>query len=509
MGKWDRLKSAPAAVDPYRTDPFRAGATAEEALAMSPRSLPLHLAAWLVATIVCPAGLRAQDAAADTLHPPRPVGPDSVPKGVQVLDRGPIHEAYAAPTAEPAPAPRVAKRPPARVEEVPPDTKPEGQAVWISGYWAWDEERKDFLWVSGIWRVPPPGKRWVAGYWRDAGDGWQWVRGFWVAANGPDSSSADMNYLPQPPAPPAVAPPGEPPIADSFYVPGYYVWQGDTYAWRAGYWAHIQPGCIWVPAHYCWTPGGYLFVPGYWDWTLSERGILYAPVAINFAVVGPAFVYTPCYCVLDPFWCDGFFVGPYCCHYYFGCYFGPRFCRLGFEHWALHAHQRHDPLFAHARWEHRNEPGWATAQVERAKARAEGHNLPAARGSAVGSVGQLSAARGSRLQALDEAGRAEARRQSEVGRQAALERRQAEVPRGASVEPHVGRLPVHPGPAGSSYLGASPEGRYAGHPGVSDPGFSQPHAPFAGSSRPYGPTGRYGASGMGGPHPAPHGGPGH
>lgn len=33
---------------------------------------------------------------------------------------------------------------------LPPDQKPEGDDVaWIPGYWAWDDERNDFLWVSG------------------------------------------------------------------------------------------------------------------------------------------------------------------------------------------------------------------------------------------------------------------------------------------------------------------------------------------------------------------------
>jgi hypothetical protein len=378
--------------------------------------------------------------------------------------------------------------------------------VWIPGYWAWDEDRHDFLWVSGVWRAPPPGKRWVAGYWREAGDGWQWVRGVWVAAGQPGSTDAEMNYLPQPPAPPPLAPPGEPPIADSFYVPGSYAWQGDSYAWRAGYWAHVQPGCVWVPAQYCWTPGGYLFVPGYWDWALPERGILYAPVAVDVAAVGPAFVYTPCYCVLDPFFCDAFFVGPGCCHYYYGCYFGPRCYGLGFRHWAVYGLHHHDPLFAHAHWEHRNDPGWAAAQAERARARAEGREPPAARGSAVGTVAQLSAAHGSRLHVLDEAGRAEARHQGEAGGQAALARRDAELPRGGGAGPHVGRLPVHPGPAGTTSAWASPEARLAGPPGGVGPGLAGPHSPYGpfgpGHSRPSGAAGH-------GDRAGPHGGPGH
>ena len=52
------------------------------------------------------------------------------------------------------------------MDEVPPEEKPEGDNIqWTPGYWAWDEERTDFLWVSGFWRVPPPDCTWMPGYW--------------------------------------------------------------------------------------------------------------------------------------------------------------------------------------------------------------------------------------------------------------------------------------------------------------------------------------------------------
>src|SRR5205085_8482516 len=59
----------------------------------------------------------------------------------------------------------------------------EGDNVtWIGGYWAWDPDRNDYLWVSGIYRDNPPGMRWVAGYWERTDDGWRWVAGMWVPA---------------------------------------------------------------------------------------------------------------------------------------------------------------------------------------------------------------------------------------------------------------------------------------------------------------------------------------
>ena len=83
------------------------------------------------------------------------------------MTRGPVHEAFAAPLVhDPKPGPIVGKTPPKPVEEMPPDQRPEGDEVqWIPGYWQWDAGRNDFLWISGVWRDPPPGCQWVPGYW--------------------------------------------------------------------------------------------------------------------------------------------------------------------------------------------------------------------------------------------------------------------------------------------------------------------------------------------------------
>src|SRR4051794_23399858 len=87
--------------------------------------------------------------------------PTVSPGGVRVLARGPVHEAFAAPTTDPTPTPIIPKEPPKTLEELPPGEKPEGDHVWVAGYWAWEDEGNDYIWVSGIWRTAPPGKRWV------------------------------------------------------------------------------------------------------------------------------------------------------------------------------------------------------------------------------------------------------------------------------------------------------------------------------------------------------------
>lgn len=97
----------------------------------------------------------------------QPQPPDQDVPGAQVLTRGPVHEAFAGGVAfNPEPGVVATKAPPGVIEEMPPEERPEGDNVtWIPGYWGWDDERSDFLWISGTWRALPPGRQWMAGYW--------------------------------------------------------------------------------------------------------------------------------------------------------------------------------------------------------------------------------------------------------------------------------------------------------------------------------------------------------
>lgn len=289
-----------------------------------------------------------------------PPAPAEVPQGVEVLARGPVHEAFATPSSEARPTQPVAKKPPAPLEELPPEEKPEGDVVWVRGYYAYDDDRQDYLWVSGCWRIKPAGKEWVPGYWREVGEQWQWVPGFWTVVHA--DQPAQVTYHPEPPAPPQVAAPAAPP-PDMFYVPGYWMWMGDHYAWRAGYWTRVRPGYVYVASHYRWTPHGYVFVPGYWDLAVGQRGLLYAPVAVNPAVVGATFVYTPSYAVTDTIMLDALFVRPATCHYYFGDYYGPRYVTLGFEPCVVYSRRYYEPIVVYRRWEYRDNPRWIDIQV--------------------------------------------------------------------------------------------------------------------------------------------------
>jgi hypothetical protein len=85
--------------------------------------------------------------------------------GLEILTRGPVHEAFAEPVVlDPRPTATVTRAPPAKIVEIVPRRRPGAEAVWIPGYWAWDDAHGEHLWVSGVWRLPPPQRRWVSGY---------------------------------------------------------------------------------------------------------------------------------------------------------------------------------------------------------------------------------------------------------------------------------------------------------------------------------------------------------
>jgi hypothetical protein len=270
------------------------------------------------------------------------------PDGVEVLGRGPVHEAFAQPVADqPEPGPIVPKEPPAKIDEAPPEQKPPGDNVrWVPGYWQWDDEKQEFTWVSGFWRKTPPGRTWVPGRYVKKGDGWQWVAGYWQ-----DAAQKDAPLLPEPPAP-RTTDSSDPPRLDSLYVPGVWLYINSRYCWRPAYYTDYRPGWVWHPAQYVWTPDGYVFVDGYWDYPLDERGTLFAPVAIDPATLArPGFCYTPAYCVNYDFLPTALFVRPRYRHYYFGDYYGKGYARLGYTPWfdVRVGGRGYDPLYAYLR----------------------------------------------------------------------------------------------------------------------------------------------------------------
>ncbi len=324
----------------------------------------------------------------------QPVPPPSQSSPPEVLARGPLHEAFAQPS-DPAPRqpPLVPKAPPEPIREIPPEDKPDGDmVVWIPGYWMWEDEREDFIWISGVWRVAPPGRRWVPGYWTQQNRGYRWVPGFWA-----DASREALPYTDAPPDSLEIGPNQPAPRENAQWVPGIWINRQERWLWRPGFWAVPQPGWLYTPARYSWSPGGYLFVDGFWDRELAGRGIPYAPVALSPELCAtPGFAFTPTYILNLANCLDSFWVRPSWGYYAFGDFYGLNYTRLGFQPWFNYGPRSRDPLFSYYRQANlaRN-PGWVNALATTYNRRLEGslprppRTLAAQRGLATPATGIL------------------------------------------------------------------------------------------------------------------------
>ena len=235
--------------------------------------MALALLAFLVSAGIAAAQVPPPPQGSQPPPPPNQAGVDQPPgqqDGMEVLARGPIHEAFAEPVqGVPLAGPVIVKAPPPPVEEIPPEQAPQGNMQWIPGYWSWDDDRKDYIWISGVWRQPPPDRNWIPGQWLQVANGWQWTPECgvpWVKIR----STTCLRPLPRsrPPLP-------RPPTPASIFVPGTWYFLQTRYVWRPGYWVEPQVGWVWIPA-LCRTPAGYVFLEGHWDFDLSTRGMLFA-----------------------------------------------------------------------------------------------------------------------------------------------------------------------------------------------------------------------------------------
>ena len=311
---------------------------------------------WWIAAILAVIATAAFAGSASA-QPGSPPG-ENVNQGMDVLTRGPVHEAFAETVNfNPEPGIIAPRAPREIIEEMPPDQRPDGANVtWIPGYWGWDDERNDYLWISGVWRDLPPGRQWVPGYWGAASQGVQWTSGYWA-----DAGMNEIEYLPQPPESIEVGPNIAAPAINQGWVPGSWMWNQNRYAWRPGYWAAGRANWVWVPAHYVWAPRGYVFSEGYWDYPVARRGVLFAPVYFQQEVYSrPHFAYSPSVVINLAVFSDQLFVRPSYRHYYFGDYYDSRYESSGF--FASFSYQSsrygYDPIYAHRRWENRRDRDW-------------------------------------------------------------------------------------------------------------------------------------------------------
>jgi hypothetical protein len=278
---------------------------------------------------------------------------------VEVLTRGPVHEAFAETvTFDPEPGIVIPQAPPDPIEELAPDQRPEGPNVaWIPGYWGWEDDRNDFIWISGIWRSLPPGRQWMPGYWADAQEGAQWISGYWA-----DATLDEIEYLPEPPATVEAGPNIDAPAEDEIWLPGCWIWQQNRYVWRPGYWSQGNQDWDWVPAHYVWTPGGYVFVDGYYDYSVRRRGVVFAPVYLTPNLrTQRGYAYSPTTVINPSVFIRHLFLRPSYGHYYFGDYYAADYADAGFSPWfSYHSSRRgYEPIYANQRWQHRSDHEWA------------------------------------------------------------------------------------------------------------------------------------------------------
>jgi hypothetical protein len=281
-----------------------------------------------------------------------------VDQGAQVLTRGPVHEAFAGIVSyNPEPGIIVETAPPELIEELPPESRPAGDNIsWIPGYWAWDDERTDYLWVSGTWRALPPGRQWTTGYWGSTGQGHQWISGYWA-----DSAVQEITYLPKPPVTVEAGPNVAAPSRDHGWTPGSWMWRQERYAWRPGYWAEGRSDWDWIPANYVWTPRGYIFVDGYWDYSFNRRGVLYAPVYFQSNYRSrPGYSYSPVIAIGLVAMMEHLFLRPRNHHYYFGDYYDRRYRDRGYysPYAYQSSHYGYDPVYSYRRWTHRQDRDW-------------------------------------------------------------------------------------------------------------------------------------------------------
>lgn len=335
----------------------------------------------LTGTVILVTVTTAQDAPVPPLPKLGMPTKDEPEKGIQVENRGPVHEAFANPGAAVRGGKEGSfadKAPPPPVPELPPDEKPSGDNVqWISGYWQWDIEKKDFIWVSGFWRNTPPGRTWTQGEWRVENGQHRYIPGFWR----PSNENSRRIDLPEPPKSVENGPNVPAPHKDALWIPGHWVPRNENYVWQPGYWGEVEPNMMWTPPQYNYTGSGYCFTPGYWDYTFEDRGLLFAPVYFTEPLwLNAGWRFCPSFGVSIGFgggwgwgwggFYDSLFIGPGCGSFWFGGFWGPTCWGAGFRPWCWGGGGGfNNNCYNHYRWLNRNNSNWHAGNQARCAAR--------------------------------------------------------------------------------------------------------------------------------------------
>ena len=152
---------------------------------------------------------------------------------------------------------------------------------WIPGYWAWDDERADFLWVSGIWRALPPGRQWVPGYWGRAEN--EEHNG--SPATGATPRRMKWNTLRSRPQTLEEGPNIElPPDAEHIWAPRLLGLEPERDLPGTGLLGGGSAKLALDPRPLCLVAASYVFIDGYYDYSVARRGVLFAPVYFHSSV---------------------------------------------------------------------------------------------------------------------------------------------------------------------------------------------------------------------------------
>ena len=250
---------------------------------------------------------------------------------MDVLTRGPLHEGFAIPVHFGTDAKLIVDRqPPEMIQEFAPSHRPQGNVEWIPGYWSWDNDLKDFIWISGIWRDAPPERRWIPGYWQPtSAKSFAWMSGFWYPT---DAQNIELH--PAPPVQKMVAPQGNAPSDNHFWVPGNWQPENGKYVWHDGFWSRHEEGHVWIPMQNTPSADGFVHVPGYWDYPIDERGTIFAPVQFKSDLAQAASIeYTPDVAVPADNLQYHLFADPRRNSYMFGNYYDPSYANQGILPW--------------------------------------------------------------------------------------------------------------------------------------------------------------------------------
>ena len=207
---------------------------------------------------------------------------------VSSISQGPVHEAFLSTTTESFILSAITLDPPPAIKEIVPASL-NSQWIWIPGYWEWSTELNNFIWMTGVWRQPPPAHVWISSEWIRTDKGWVRLKGFWSL------SSADKLYAILTPPPDSIEE-QIPFMSDleMFWAPGAWTYEAfqEKYLWSPGRWVAFNKNWILIPTRYVWRPKGYLCIPAYWDWPLEQVGACYSPLEINFAARSSV-IFTP------------------------------------------------------------------------------------------------------------------------------------------------------------------------------------------------------------------------